>query len=61
MTRQLITASEAAKLLGIGEDNARSVMRKINTEMKKEGLFTLDRPIKVPRRRLLQKFGLERE
>lgn len=61
MTRQLITASEAAKLLGIGEDTARSVMRKINAEMRKEGLFTLDLPIKVPRRRLLQKFGLERE
>lgn len=61
MTRQLINAREAATLLGIGEQSAREVLRRINAEMKKEGLFTLDNPVKVPRRRLLQRFGLEKE
>lgn len=61
MTRQLINPKEAAAILDIGEQHARDILRDINAEMKSEGLFTLDFPIKVPRRRLLQKFGLEQE
>lgn len=61
MTKQLITAREAAELLGVSQTAAREVMRKINAEMRKEGLLTLDNPVKVPRRRLLQRFGLEKE
>lgn len=61
MTRQLINPKEAAAILGIGEQHARDILRDINAEMKNEGLFTLDFPIKVPRWRFFQRFGLEEE
>lgn len=61
MTRQLITAKEAATLLGVSQPTAREWMRQINAELKKAGYITIERPIKVPRKLLCERFGLECE
>lgn len=61
MTRQLITAKEAATLLGVSQPTARTFMRRINAELKAADKMTFERPIKVPRDLLLERFGLKPE